>query len=397
MKKINEKFYFLKNDFKTNNKIRKSIILKNDYKYNTFFLSIVVPILNNLIKGMSKVEFNNAKSKNYDLDYNVSFKSIDNNILLNITVDFIDLSILNDMYILDFIENIFNGLTYNKKDIENAILDYKNYLISIEDQKDKFIKILLNDKIFSLNNDYLSFEERKEVINNISIEKVEEFLSSIDYNNGYFLFEGKEKSLEKINPIMEKLYKNNDLIIYEKNKKEVNKEKEIIEKIKSENQISLALNFQSEMNMKDEHKLRILSYLFGKGVYSKLFVNVREKKSLCYSVYSIEDIRYGIDVFTGVDFKNKEETIKEIKKQFKEIQKGNFLKEFELAKKQYYNEIISNKDNFVVQSNYLDKNIVYKTNVYETNYILKAIENITKKDIEEFSKKFILKKTIVLN
>ncbi len=397
MKKINEKLFFLENNLKTNNKIRKSIVLRNSSKYDTFFLSIITPILNRTIKDMSKVDFNKEKSKNYDLEYDISFNKINDNIILNITISFIDLSILNDENILNLIENILKGITYNIKDLENAILDYKNFLNSLKDQNDKYIKVKLNDMLFINDENYLSYEEKLEFLKNNDSIKIQNFFKEIDLSNNYFVFEGKEESLKKISSLLTTLTNKNKLEILKTYKKEISKEKENIEDIKTKNQVSLSLNYQANVTPKDEHKLKILSYLFGRGVYSKLFTNVREKKSLCYSIYSIEDIRYGIDVFTGVDFLNKEEAIKEITRQFKEIQKGNFLKEFELAKKQYYNEVLSNKDNYVVQTNYLDKNLIYDVKYYNTENILIEIDKITFEEIKEFSNTFELKKVIVLN
>ncbi len=398
MKKINNKLYFLENELKTNNKIRKSIILTEDNKYNTFFLSVISPILNNLIKGMSKVEFNNLKAKNYDLDYNVSIKNIDNKTLLIITISFIDLNMLNDNEeLLDFIEKIFKGLSYSLKDLENTILDYKNYLNSLKDQNDKLIKINLNDEIFKDDENYLLFDEKIELINKINVNELDEFFKSINKNNSYIVFEGKKSSLSKVENLLLSLTTDDKLELCNTKKRKINKTKDKIEKIKNDNQISICLNFQANLNINEQHKLKILSYLFGRGVYSKLFTNVREKKSLCYSIYSIEDINYGIDVFTGVDIKNKEETINEIKSQFEEIKKGNFKKEFELAKKQYISEIIANKDNFNVQTNYLDKNIIYDTNIYNNESILNEVKEININDIQNFSKEFELIKLIILN
>ncbi len=397
MKKINRNLYFLENNYKTNNKIRKSIILTADDKYNSFFLSILTPILNNSIKGMSKVEFSKIKSKNYDLSYNVNFNKINDNLILNLTIEFLDLKILNDDEIIKVINRIFNGLNYNKKDLENAILDYENYLKSLEDQKDKFIKILLNDKLLIENPNYISYNEKIKILKNIKKEKIKDFFNEIKFENNYFVFEGKEDSLPKIQKLIKDQISSEKLEIKEEEKIIISNKKEYEENIKNKNQISLAVNFQAPLKIVDEHKLRILSYLYGRGVYSKLFTNVREKKSLCYSIYSIEDMRYGIDVFTGVDFSNKEDAIREIEIQFKEIQRGNFKKEFELAKKQYYNEVLSNKDNFIVQTNYLDKNIIYKTKKYKTEDILEEIKDIKKEEIEEFSKKFKLKKVFVIN
>lgn len=80
--------------------------------------------------------------------------------------------------------------------------------------------------------------------------------------------------------------------------------------------------------------MKLMSVLYGGSPSSKLFLNVREKMSLCYycgsGYHSVKGILF---VQSGVEQKNIEKAEKEILNQLTEVQKGNFTdSEFEEAK-----------------------------------------------------------------
>ena len=69
---------------------------------------------------------------------------------------------------------------------------------------------------------------------------------------------------------------------------------------------------------------QVMNTIFGAGMTSKLFVNVREKLSLCYSVgsgyYGSKGI---ITVSAGIDFDKEQQTREEILRQLKAMQDGD--------------------------------------------------------------------------
>jgi predicted Zn-dependent peptidase len=80
--------------------------------------------------------------------------------------------------------------------------------------------------------------------------------------------------------------------------------------------------------------MQLCNTVFGSGMTSKLFVNVREKLSLCYSVGSAY---YGgkgiIAVAAGIDGENQETTKAEILRQLEDCQKGQITaQELEAAR-----------------------------------------------------------------
>ncbi len=92
-------------------------------------------------------------------------------------------------------------------------------------------------------------------------------------------------------------------------------------------QSKLVMGFRTQTAIPDENveSVILLSAIFGGTPNSKLFLNVREKLSLCYYCSSAYDIMKGIMlVQSGVETKNVEKAKDEILLQLNEIKKGNF-------------------------------------------------------------------------
>ena len=93
----------------------------------------------------------------------------------------------------------------------------------------------------------------------------------------------------------------------------------------------LVLGFRVNMECDDENKdaMRMFSDIFGGGPYSKLFMNVREKLSLCYYCSA----RYYknnncIIIQCGCEEENMDKAVDEILNQLEEIKNGSFEYEF---------------------------------------------------------------------
>ena len=70
--------------------------------------------------------------------------------------------------------------------------------------------------------------------------------------------------------------------------------------------------------------MQLLNVIYGAGVTSKLFLNVREKLSLCYYCGSSENMQKGfLTVHSGIECKNEKKAADEILAQLNEIKKGN--------------------------------------------------------------------------
>ena len=81
--------------------------------------------------------------------------------------------------------------------------------------------------------------------------------------------------------------------------------------------------------------IRLMTAIFGGGTFSKLFMNVREKMSLCYYCAARLVASKGIiTVESGVETENAEKALTAIRNELDEVRKGNFTDEtVENAKK----------------------------------------------------------------
>lgn len=88
------------------------------------------------------------------------------------------------------------------------------------------------------------------------------------------------------------------------------------------NQCKAVLNFKTSSD--DRYALKMLSIIYGELPFSKLFLNVREKLSLCYYCTSRSiSVKGAFFVDCGIERSNIEKTKAEILAQLDEIKKGN--------------------------------------------------------------------------
>lgn len=88
----------------------------------------------------------------------------------------------------------------------------------------------------------------------------------------------------------------------------------------------LSMGFYTGITASDENytAMQLLNAIYGAGVTSKLFCNVREKLSLCYYCGSSDNAQKGfMMVNSGIEFKNEKKAADEILAQLDEIKKGN--------------------------------------------------------------------------
>ncbi len=102
-----------------------------------------------------------------------------------------------------------------------------------------------------------------------------------------------------------------------------------VEESYSVNQAKLVMGFRVDAKTPEEmDQVRLMSLLYGGTPRSKLFMNVREKLSLCYYCSSRLDRTKGIlYVNSGVEFANVQKAKDEILKQLEEVKAGHFTDE----------------------------------------------------------------------
>lgn len=105
----------------------------------------------------------------------------------------------------------------------------------------------------------------------------------------------------------------------------------------------LCMGFTTPVTLRDQEfvAMQLLNLIFGAGMTSKLFMQVREKLSLCYDIGSGYHGAKGIlTVSAGIDCQRKEQVIREIEAQLEACRTGDITAaELEAAKQAMYSSI----------------------------------------------------------
>ncbi|MTI66566.1 MAG: insulinase family protein [Firmicutes bacterium] len=170
-------------------------------------------------------------------------------------------------------------------------------------------------------------------------------------------------------------------------REEISRENIKVKNVKEEldiNQGKLTIGYRTNIPYEDKlyEAFLVGNNILGGGPDSKLFINVREKESLAYYVFS-KLLKYKslMLITSGIEFHKYEKSLDIIKKQVNQMKKGNFNNDNITQAK---NAIITSvksliDDNYSISEFYLTQTLTKdKRNIDE---IIKDIENVSKDDI----------------
>lgn len=225
----------------------------------------------------------------------------------------------------------------------------------------------LRDKILSLINDKRGYSLEKckqsmfkdeaygvyeqgdvDMLENITPKSLYEYyLTLLDSAKLFISYAGYERDTEKLfAPILEKLDRGNRIAL----------ETQIVDNVNRVNYVTEPMNVaQSKLNIgfrlgenakNDFFALRMFNVIFGGSPTSKLFMNVREKLSLCYYCAStIDALKNVMFVYSGIETENYEKARDEIFAQLELMKKGEFSnEEFENARAYLIDSIVQAGD-----------------------------------------------------
>lgn len=158
----------------------------------------------------------------------------------------------------------------------------------------------------------------------------------------------------------------------------------------NQSKISLGYKIDSPTEFELRYVLNILNYILGGSPDSKLFQNVREKNSLCYTISSSSQPLYSILLIkAGINSYEYDRACAIILEQMEDLKKGKFeLEDIDKAKITYENSINELNDNAESIIS-LYAGIEYlKSDTSEER--IKKIKLVTKEDIINLANKFNL-------
>lgn len=133
--------------------------------------------------------------------------------------------------------------------------------------------------------------------------------------------------------------------------------------------------------------LTLYNVILGGGCDSKLFKDVREKHSLCYTVYSVPNkLDNVLLIQAGIDKNNYEKTVKLIEANMEDMRKGKFTDSDISIAREYYltalEEVLESSDRII--DNYLMMELI-GTDTIEVKR--EMIKKVTKEEIVKVAKK----------
>lgn len=165
----------------------------------------------------------------------------------------------------------------------------------------------------------------------------------------------------------------------------------------SQTRIAMGYTAGTVLSDKDNFAMALANDVFGGSSVSKLFMNVREKKSLCYYCYSAyRNDRGTICVECGVSPENCDAAIDEISHQLCELQAGNISDaEIETSKRAIISGLVQQKDNPMVMSAFTLRRLL--AGIEQTaEDCIEIIKSVTREEIIAAAQKINLDTIFVL-
>lgn len=141
----------------------------------------------------------------------------------------------------------------------------------------------------------------------------------------------------------------------------------------------------------DKHALQLLSIILGGNMSSRMFMEVREKRGLCYYIYSSADFYLDtgyIATYAGVDSRRTQEAIEAIKKEYERI--GHDLNEAEITRAIAYvkGRMTIQLEDSEARANFLGKQLLLEDHIELTGEIIEKLESISIDRLQSTAKKY---------
>ena len=275
--------------------------------------------------------------------------------------------------------------------------NYKSIILSQINEPRTYAAIRCREEMFASLGIIDNLDTMCEKIERISATELYECYENIINTAKILVFYVGKRSLDEIRKLIGEAFVGNDnkLIENSENKKllsNLDNPNEIIESSDlSQGRLIMGFNCGVTWSDSDYYSMLLCNEIFGASPISKLFMNVRERLSLCYECSSIYNSARGV-IFatTGIDCENYDTAKAAILTELKNIQQGRISeKEFNAAKKSIKNvySALSDSPN-AIERFYLGR-IINGVDIDIAEF-LEKIEQLTMDDIIRVSQKLKL-------
>ena len=291
---------------------------------------------------------------------------------------------------------------FDKKQIEIKKERLINDRKSIITNKSRFAKLRLLEEMKKEDEDILTLGLSTKEIEEISEYDIYKLYLHILNNskilvNAYGNIEYNEinKEIDSLN-----LYSNDDVNIssFEVKDYEIKDTKEVVE-VQDISQAKLLLGYRTTISFGAKYfpALILFSMMFGGITSSILFTNIREKKSLVYSIYSsLMSSRKIFIVSSANDSSKSKFIVEEVKKELNRCASGKSANSelLEMAKEEIINGEYSTYDSPISILN--EQVSTYMTGFYKSSEFIEIIKQVTLEDVIYASKTLTLDTIYIL-
>lgn len=151
--------------------------------------------------------------------------------------------------------------------------------------------------------------------------------------------------------------------------------------------LQLGYSFPTRYSDKDYFTLLVFNGLFGGFAHSRLFTEIREKEGLAYTIGSHFDIFTGLlNVYAGIDKKNRNRAMQLINRQFSTIRTGRFSEALLKQTKKMLQvnlKLAGDSPKVLIERSY---NGQYLKNHYSVDDMIDNIDKVNKADVMQLTK-----------
>jgi predicted Zn-dependent peptidase len=143
---------------------------------------------------------------------------------------------------------------------------------------------------------------------------------------------------------------------------------------------------------KDRYAMHLLNTILGAGVSSRLFLEIREKRGLAYSIgsYNISYFDTGVwTVYTGTDKKNVDEVVKIVIDQIKGLSDSLTSEELIKAKNQLKGSLFLALESTSSKMVNITKQEMYYGKYFSPEEIINAVESVSPEEVKALSKRLV--------
>ena len=318
------------------------------------------------------------------------------------------LNVLNDKYTeegnfkdaVEFLsEIIFNPDVldgkFNKEKIDIVKTNCRSNLNSIKEDSANYSLIRMLEELDNDAPSSIRLTGYLEDIDKINENNLYEYYTNMIKSDLVDIFVLGEINEDEVMKMFREFFKLRTLkkvrVPYLLDEKEVRKKREFNEKQEnSQSKLSIACRCNGLTDYERNYVLTLYNVILGGGSDSKLFKEVREENSLCYTIYSVPNkLDKLLIIQAGIDRNNYEKTVKLIEKALEDMRKGKFDESDISIAREYFltalEELLESSDRII--DNYLMMELI-GTDTVEVKR--EMIEKVTKEEIIKVAKKIKL-------